>query len=380
MISFWEREHFLNYDYIIIGSGIVGLSTAIELKEKQANCSVLILERGLLPTGASTKNAGFACIGSLTEILADLNYMSQKNVVDLMLQRKNGLQKLRNRIGDANMDYLELGSYELISTNQEAALERLNEINTLLYPYLQGNAFTLNNSKISEFKFNSNVVKAMLVNNFEGQLNTGKMMKFLLQYAQQLGVIILNGADVTTFKDLDQNGVRVFVKHNVLNETLLFSAKKMAICTNAFAKQLLPNINVVPGRGQVLVTQPIVNLPFKGIFHFEEGYYYFRNIDNRVIFGGGRNLDFETEATTNFEYNYNILNDLQNKLQTIILPNTPFTIDMQWTGIMAFGKTKIPTLKQISKNIVIGVKLSGMGVAIGSNLGEQIANTLIDYS
>ncbi|MGZ5243758.1 MAG: hypothetical protein ACXWW0_07675 [Bacteroidia bacterium] len=34
MLSFWERESFLHYDIIIIGSGIVGLSTAISLKEK----------------------------------------------------------------------------------------------------------------------------------------------------------------------------------------------------------------------------------------------------------------------------------------------------------------------------------------------------------
>ena len=28
----------------------------------------------------------------------------------------------------------------------------------------------------------------------------------------------------------------------------------------------------------------------KGAFHYDEGYVYFRNIDNRVLLGGGRNL------------------------------------------------------------------------------------------
>ena len=72
MFSYWEQQSFFNYDYIIIGAGITGLSTAIELKERQPKATVLVLERGILPTGASTKNAGFACMCSDTELLADL--------------------------------------------------------------------------------------------------------------------------------------------------------------------------------------------------------------------------------------------------------------------------------------------------------------------
>ena len=63
-VSFWERESFYNdIDYAIIGSGIVGLSAAIELKEKYPKAKVVVLEKGFLPSGASTKNAGFACFG-----------------------------------------------------------------------------------------------------------------------------------------------------------------------------------------------------------------------------------------------------------------------------------------------------------------------------
>ena len=37
------------------------------------------------------------------------------------------------------------------------------------------------------------------------------------------------------------------------------------------------------------------------IFHFNEGFYYFRNIHNRVLLGGGRQLDKKGETTTKFE-------------------------------------------------------------------------------
>jgi gamma-glutamylputrescine oxidase len=71
------------------------------------------------------------------------------------------------------------------------------------------------------------------------------------------------------------------------------------------------NVPVKPGRGQVIITSAIERLPFKGSFHFDEGYYYFRNVGKRVLFGGGRNLDFQTESSTKFEVNNLIVNDLK---------------------------------------------------------------------
>lgn len=49
MFSYWEQQSFLHYDHIVIGSGIVGLSTAIELKDRFPQKRVLVLERSLFP-------------------------------------------------------------------------------------------------------------------------------------------------------------------------------------------------------------------------------------------------------------------------------------------------------------------------------------------
>ncbi|MDP4601126.1 MAG: FAD-dependent oxidoreductase, partial [Polaribacter sp.] len=67
-LSYWElKEWFSNIDFTIVGSGIIGLNCALQLKKKHPNARILILEKGILPQGASTKNAGFACFGSLSE-------------------------------------------------------------------------------------------------------------------------------------------------------------------------------------------------------------------------------------------------------------------------------------------------------------------------
>jgi glycine/D-amino acid oxidase-like deaminating enzyme len=61
-LSYWEIKTWLSdIDYTIIGSGIVGLNCALNLKKKFPKAKVLILEKGMVPQGASTKNAGFAC-------------------------------------------------------------------------------------------------------------------------------------------------------------------------------------------------------------------------------------------------------------------------------------------------------------------------------
>lgn len=370
MLSFWEKQYLLQYDYIVAGSGIVGLSAAISLKERVPGARVLVLEKDVLPTGASTKNAGFACIGSLTEILADLKTMPADEVVALLQLRRKGLQLLRERIGDAHMDYQDQGSYELISEAEQPALERLEEINILLQPVLGGPAFTLVNEKISRFGFNAQYVKALLKNNYEGELNTGKMMRCLIDLAISKGVEIKTGCAIDHIEDTGA-GVQVTVKD------ITFQGRALAVCTNAFTPQLLPNVNLTPGRGQVLLTSVIPNLPFRGIFHMEEGYYYFRELQGRVLFGGGRNLDFATETSTAFELNQQIQQQLENRLHNIILPAQSFSITDRWTGIMAFGDTRRPMIQKYSPNIALGVRMGGMGVAIGSTVGEQLANLLL---
>jgi len=72
-LSYWEKDvYFDKIDVVIIGSGIVGLTAALRLKQKESKLKIVVLERGLFPDGASNRNAGFACFGSPSELLEDL--------------------------------------------------------------------------------------------------------------------------------------------------------------------------------------------------------------------------------------------------------------------------------------------------------------------
>ena len=185
-------------------------------------------------------------------------------------------------------------------------------------------------------------------------------------------ILILNQIEVTSHFE-QENRVVVDVKDS--ESDFSFKTKKLLFATNGFASKLTNN-EVRPARAQVLITEPIKNLVIKGTFHLDKGYYYFRNIDDRILLGGGRNLDFEGETTSEIAETELIQNHLEKLLKEVILPDQNFKIAHRWSGIMGIGNSKNPIVMQLSQNVFCGVRLGGMGVAIGSLVGKELAELI----
>ncbi len=377
MISFWEREQFTNYDYVVVGAGIVGCSTAYHLRKKYPQASIAIMERGIFPTGASTKNAGFACFGSLTELVDDMPGLGKDALLALVEKRWKGLHLLRKTLGDEKIDYQCNGGYELIRDKEMPALDHMEQFNDLLRPIFKADVYKQNPQLMEHFGLNGKKVKTVVSNQFEGQIDTGKMMRAWWDLCSENNIKIFTGCKIN---QIDEQNEHVVLKaeDSTKNEFVRFKAGQVAICTNAFTHQFLPNENISPGRGMILITQPIVGLKIKGVFHYDDGYFYFRNVQNRLLIGGGRNVDTESEQTYEFGINNKIKNALVHDISDFILPEQDFEIDMEWSGIMAFGENKTPIVKRVSHNIVVGVRLGGMGVAIGTQIGSEIQQLLAD--
>src|SRR6218665_1120193 len=256
-LSYWELKNwFTNVDYTIVGSGIVGLHTALRLRERFPAAKILVLERGMLPQGASTKNAGFACFGSLSEILEDLKTHSEDDVVALIEKRWKGLQLLRKRLGDSAIDFKPHGGYELFLKEDEfgfnECISRMSFVNEILKPLFKSEVFA---KETDRFGF-GNVQDYLIFNPFEAQIDTGNMMQELLRQAVSENILILNQQTVTSYADAG-NYVEV-----VLDE-FSFKTNKLLFATNGFAGSLTKGA-VQPGRAQVLITELIKNLDIKG--------------------------------------------------------------------------------------------------------------------
>jgi gamma-glutamylputrescine oxidase len=372
--SYWEQTAFIDHaDIIIIGSGLVGLSAALHLKKKQPALKVLVLERGFLPTGASTKNAGFACFGTASEQIAAIKRSSREEVLRMVDYKWRGLRRLRENLGDANIDYYQDGGYELFMDDEiekaENCIAQIDSLNKLLAPAIgEPVIYSVADDKTPQFGFNK--VSRMIYNPFEGQIDTGKMMRALLNKVYNLGVLVLNNCEIQRIEQASDHTRLTTSQGN-------FKTRKVILATNAFANQLFPGLKVIPGRGQVLVTKPIPNLKLKGTYHFNEGYYYFRNINNRVLFGGGRNLDLKAEETWEFGQTDLVKNKQTAYLNEVILPGQNAEIDYWWSGIMGFGDDISPIVKQVEPNVFCAVRCNGMGVAMGSLVGEEVAELAI---
>jgi gamma-glutamylputrescine oxidase len=371
MLSYWD-DKLLHFDVIIVGAGIVGTTAALHLQAMNPKQHIAVIDADLIPQGASTKNAGFACFGSLTELLADEAQNGTDAVLALVKMRYEGLGMLRALVKDPNMRYQQVGGYELLTTEvQLQALQHLDRWNQLLKPIVGPNVFQVADAEIAKLGLHTQTVKSLVFNSYEGCLHPGLMMRVLRRRAARLGVEFIHGFRVD---QMEENPDHVqLIDHN--QPAIRFTASQVLLATNGYTAQLLPQLDVKPARGQILLTEPIKGLKLKGTFHSEAGYYYFREIDKRVLLGGARHLDVTTETTTELAVTPKLQGHLEEFLRQVIIPEHPeVKIEQRWAGIMGFGtNTKLPIVERTSPRITLAVRLGGMGVAIGAEVGHQAA-------
>jgi gamma-glutamylputrescine oxidase len=377
MLSFWDSTELTTADYIVIGSGIVGLQAAIAIKEKDPKGSVIVFERGILPTGASTKNAGFAATGSLSEWINDSKLMSEQEMIDLFKMRYEGLHFIRQQLGDEAIGYEQSGSHELLQAEEAPILDQLNYFNQLfasIHPHEP--IYVQRDEQLKKFDFNTGYFKHCVANTTEGGINSGRLIQALINLSLRLGIQIKTGASINMIQSFDSH-VNLSASCPASKEEIEFKCKHVFVCTNAFSNLFFEEAVLSPGRGQVMVTAPLANLKLKGIFHFNEGYSYFRNVGDRLLFGGGRDLAFEEETTTELQLNQKIQDYLFTFAQTHLIPYEQIRVAQKWSGIMAFNPEKQPYLLHKDNRIHGAFCLNGMGVAIGSSLARKMVATVL---
>lgn len=377
MISIWEKEIlYAPVDILIVGSGLMGLWTAYEIKKRRPGLSVQIIDRGNIPTGASTRNAGFACFGSATELISDKANTGNELMLEVVNNRYKGIQKTRTILGDAAIGFEPCGGYEAIQANYKE------------YPFLQEHIDTLNKDLQSitglpqTFTINNDALQTHGLTGFdtlvysplEGALHSGKLVNSLTALVQQMGVTIRMHTELLHWEQLATQ----IIAHTPGG---IIPCQQLIMATNGFTQNLLPDIHIKPGRGQVVVTKPIPGLRLHGTFHFDEGFYYWRHLGNRVLLGGGRNMAFEEEQTCELQTTNTIQNGLhcfleQHILQDYGISHIKEVIDYSWAGIMAFTENKLPQVSTVAPNVYAAIACNGMGVALSSVIAEQVADTV----
>jgi len=375
-LSFWEQRWLDKADIVIVGAGLVGLQTAIQLKCKFAHKKVWVLESSVLGDAASMRNAGFACFGSAGEILDDASRMGMDDALSLYGMRYKGLQKLITTYGETILGYENSGGNEVFESNEhfDVVASKIDDLNHGLKQFHDDNAF-----KIKEIsRLGMRVHSQAIFSPMEGALQSHLLYETVRKHALAVGVEIISGIKVLSLNQHPSKKWELECENQGQNSNRFqITAQKLILCTNGYTKLLLEEVDVQPARGQVLVTKPIPELTFRGIFHADKGYIYFRSLGSRILIGGARNLAFEDEQTTVSEANEQLIQALKNWLTNTIVPYANVEIETQWAGIMGMSQSRLPIIEQRKENLYLGVRLGGMGVALSSLVAQQLSD-LVD--
>ena len=354
---------------VVVGAGIVGLFTALHYQRRHPRHRVIVLERGPHPTGASVKNAGFACFGSPSELLADMDNEGADGALIRVEERWLGLLELRAELGDQAIGYEATGGHEIYTADDPLytrVADRFDQLNQQLADIVGASVFQWDNAAIARFGLSRTA--HLVRNDHEGPLHSGLLMNALMGKAQEAGVMLRVNSAVTAINEADGHAAVHLVNGELLR------AGRVVVATNGYASELLPDLDIRPARGQVLLTSSVPGLRLRGTFHMNEGYFYFRDLHGAILLGGGRILDLAGEATTEDGVTDQIQSALEEMLRDVILAGRTFTIEQRWSGIMGFRSTgKTPLVEYVSPRVIAAVGLSGMGVAIGIRVARRAA-------
>ena len=361
-LSYWERSEIeRKRDVIVIGAGLVGMSAAIELKRMRPKASITVLDKQVIGRAASTRNAGFACFGSVSEILADLEIYGVQATIDLVNKRRSGIESLQNRFSKESLGYASCGGYEIFNDEAGYAMyeSQVHRVNQLI------------GSDVFELRKTPSPITSYIdciFNKYEGQLDTGRLYDALMREGRSSDIEVITGLAVV---DIDIDSGRMSCAIDELKIDM--KADRIIVATNALSSMLLPQLDVKAVRNQVIITQEISNHGLRGCYHQDKGYIYYRDIGDRVLIGGARHL-YEEEATGTFGDNQDNQTYLLNHLRKYVLPHIDdIRIDQSWSGILSGGANRLPILKRLNDKVTVAARLSGMGVAIGMDVGIEAA-------
>jgi len=365
--SFWERQYYpQHWDFIVVGGGFCGVSLAYHFQKQNPRARVLILERDILAEGASSKNAGFACYGTVGEYQSDLKLMGAEAALNLIEQRIKGLEFLKLLVGESQMSWQQLGGRELYFPDQkeewEVAQAHLGDLNKTFNKLIQGSLFQLDKENIVQGLLGS------IYSPLEAQLDPVKALVQLRKLALESGVRILNSVEV---KGLYSHSGDWRLESN----QGIWQAAQVVFATNAFGVPAY-DLDLIPARNQVLVTQPFVHGLKPGNYHAREGYIYFRTIGNRLLIGGARHLALEAETTSQMGLTSTIQDYLRQFLTKDLAMGDQWKIESQWSGIIATGSSKEPLMQALEPGLWYCGRFGGMGVALSTQFAAEALKSL----
>ena len=364
----------------IVGGGITGASAALWLA--RAGVRAAVLEGRTIAAGASGRNGGFLLAGtaeSYATAIARYGRERARRIWDFSTRNQRLAASLADELAALGWatGFRRTGSLRIAATDAELAelvasdaLQREDGWDAELLPrdrlpaciqaYYTGAAYYPG----------------------DGEIQPARFVAGLARLAEQAGAAIYETSPVARIEP-EGAGVRITTDGGTLR------AGAALLATNAWLPEMLGPLGdgaatlagaIVSTRGQMLVTAPVTERLFDSPCYADEGYQYWRQLeDGRLVVGGWRNTSFATENTSDETPGGAVQSSLDAFVhETLGLAGLP--IERRWAGIMAFSRDGLPYVGRLpgqQSNLYVAGGYTGHGNASAILAARTIADLIL---
>lgn len=367
-VSIWQDKKSAqqipakDFDIIIIGGGIAGLSCAYWLLKEDQDLQIALVEKGEIGEGATGRNAGFITCGSVEHFNRLVSKHGADEALSIWKFSEDNLSLLKDEIikdKEMELGFEHKGSFSLASSQEEfSELKKSHELMKSLGIDV-------------EILEEEHIKDRLGAEHFVGGI---KYKKDASVHPMKLLEEIKRRCLLDSHFHLLENH-EVFGIHE-LGENKLIRTKKgelqapvVVMATNGYSPLLHPFFKekIFPTRGQILATEPIDRF-MEGPCYANFVLDYFRQLPGgEMVIGGFRQLQKDAEIGYSDETSEVIQKALEDFLRHHIPQVSNAKITHRWTGIMGFSVDGQPMVGAIPGDEQVfflgGFTAHGLGLA-----------------
>jgi len=356
-------------DYLIVGAGYTGLSTARKLSEINSSKKIIIVDAQLAGEGSSSRNSGYLVDTTLNDGFTsnkDINnYKTKVKIYNL------GITAVKKFIKQyqVDCDWNECGKYFASSNIKDISIaKKFSE----LLSKLNFNNKILNHKEL-ENKLGTSFYKIAVFTEGGILINPAKLVRAMIDVLPKNVELYENSPLIKWNKNNNFIDCQ-FEKNSIQTNKIIF-------CANGFLKSLNVKKNFnFPLTLTASMTRPLDDEEFKSLGEPKEwGVLPIRPMGATIRFTKDRRLLIRNTAEMKNPYSMSKYDLEKRKLIHLkgLIKRFPTLktnlIDESWSGIVSRSRNSSQIFEMIDKNIYVAGCYNGSGIGVGTLFGEQIA-------
>ncbi len=356
-------------DYLIIGAGYTGLSTARKLSEIDKNKKIIVVDAQLAGEGSSSRNSGYLVDTTLNDGFTsnkDIeNYKKKVKIYEL------GIKTVKKYIKEhqVDCDWNESGKYFASSKNEDE--NKAKSFSKLLNSLDYENKIVYKDEL--KYKLGTSFYNIGVYTPGGVLLNPGKLIRSMIDSLPE-NVDLFENTQLLKWKKNNDKIDCKFKKNKI-------KTKKIIFCTNGFLRSLNIKKNYsFPITLTASMTRTLNDEEFNRIGSPKEwGVLPIRPMGATIRLTKDKRILIRNTAEIRNPYLMNS-NDLESRIKTHNFgikkrfPNLPENIiEHSWSGIVCRSGNSSQIFEKIDKNIYAAGCYNGSGIGTGTLFGEQIA-------